>query len=453
LSTAHGSEAAQAARTRGVGPDALVKRLSGELDWVVLKATEEDPDRRYSSPAELATDLQRYLDGYPVLARPPSRIYTTAKFVRRHRVETAALLALLLGLGAAAAVSTRALLAEQTARREAAAEAERANAVSRFLQEMLGAPDPRAMGRDVRVVDVLDHAVTQARETLGDQPLVRAAVLEAIGNSQRGLSSFERAGELLEEALAIREEVQGPLHPDTLAAANHVIENRAAYRGTDALRPEFVALFERASAVLPDTHPLMMTLYNNLAAVHLTLGRKQGSDELLQQGIGYALRSYDLRRELLGPRAPGTSHARNNLANGYMLVGEPARAEALFRENLAIQREIFGERNQYTLSTMDNLANALARQDRHGEALDWSRQSLEGMREALGPAHLNTLYTQISLARTLQELGRSEEARSLLEHAAELAGDDPGLELARERIDAALAESPVGNPDREAGEG
>ena len=53
-------------------------------------ALRKDPDRRYATAAHVAEDLERYLDGRPVLARPHSLAYRASRFARRHRLALAA---------------------------------------------------------------------------------------------------------------------------------------------------------------------------------------------------------------------------------------------------------------------------------------------------------------------------------------------------------------------------
>jgi tetratricopeptide (TPR) repeat protein len=86
-------------------PSTLDRRLRGDLENVVLKALEKERDRRYQSPAELADDLRRHLDGEPIVARRPSRLYVLRKRLRKHRVATRVALTALLVLvvGAASA--------------------------------------------------------------------------------------------------------------------------------------------------------------------------------------------------------------------------------------------------------------------------------------------------------------------------------------------------------------
>ncbi|MCR9243558.1 MAG: serine/threonine protein kinase [bacterium] len=78
------------------------RQLTGDLDWIAMKALEKEPDRRYDSPRELALDLENFLQHRPVAAGPPSGAYRLRKFVRRYRVQVAAavlvLVSLVLGL-------------------------------------------------------------------------------------------------------------------------------------------------------------------------------------------------------------------------------------------------------------------------------------------------------------------------------------------------------------------
>ncbi len=94
-----------AAKLRRTDASTLLKRLRGDLDWIVLKCLEKDRTRRYETVGHLADDVERYLDNEPVLARAPSAAYRLAKFAKRYRgqlVATAAVfIALVGGLGVA----------------------------------------------------------------------------------------------------------------------------------------------------------------------------------------------------------------------------------------------------------------------------------------------------------------------------------------------------------------
>ena len=100
-------------------PSTFAPELAGDLDWIVLKALERDPDRRYGSADALSDDLRRYRSHQPVTARPPSRIYLTQKFVRRHRVGVAASLSILGAVVAGGVTSTALYFEAEESRKEA----------------------------------------------------------------------------------------------------------------------------------------------------------------------------------------------------------------------------------------------------------------------------------------------------------------------------------------------
>jgi serine/threonine protein kinase/tetratricopeptide (TPR) repeat protein len=75
----------QAWTVRATTHDQLTRQLRGDLDVIVLKSLAKDPQARYSSAAAMADDLQRYLDGKPIRAQPPSLLYRLEKFLYRHR--------------------------------------------------------------------------------------------------------------------------------------------------------------------------------------------------------------------------------------------------------------------------------------------------------------------------------------------------------------------------------
>lgn len=86
-------------------PSAKVETLPNELDWIVLKALEKEPDRRYASAAEFIDDIQAFLDDRPVHARPPSKLYLLSKFVRRNRLAVFASVAILTAILTGSAMS------------------------------------------------------------------------------------------------------------------------------------------------------------------------------------------------------------------------------------------------------------------------------------------------------------------------------------------------------------
>jgi serine/threonine protein kinase len=109
---------------RSTDPRTLERRLKGDLDTIVLKALRKEPERRYGGAGDLAADIERYLEGRPVAARPDTVGYRLAKFVRRHRAATAVAATILLSLaGIAATMAVQAhLVARERDRADRTAE-------------------------------------------------------------------------------------------------------------------------------------------------------------------------------------------------------------------------------------------------------------------------------------------------------------------------------------------
>ncbi|MCB9880935.1 MAG: SUMF1/EgtB/PvdO family nonheme iron enzyme [Planctomycetes bacterium] len=113
----------------GLEAPALARRLRGELDWIVLRALEKQPSRRYASAADLQRDLENHLSNGPVLAARPTTWYRLQKIGRRHGG------ALLLGFGLLAALVIGLVLSQQNATRARESEARTKTALAALENE------------------------------------------------------------------------------------------------------------------------------------------------------------------------------------------------------------------------------------------------------------------------------------------------------------------------------
>ena len=97
-----GPDASRISRSRRTEPLELAGKLTGDLDSIAMRSLEKQPDRRYASARELASDVERHLADLPIVARAPTSIYRLRKFVTRNRGRVAAVafavLALAVGL-------------------------------------------------------------------------------------------------------------------------------------------------------------------------------------------------------------------------------------------------------------------------------------------------------------------------------------------------------------------
>ncbi|HYH46558.1 MAG TPA: serine/threonine-protein kinase, partial [Thermoanaerobaculia bacterium] len=246
----------------------LSRRLSGDLDTILLTALSKEPERRFASAEQLADDLRLYLAGLPIRSRPDTFGYRTRKFLARHAFGVTAAGAVLALLVAFAGAMTwqRAEIAARG--REVAQERDRAEAIKDFLLELIGQTDPRlAKGEDITIRQALDQRAGSLAEETDLAPATRADLLDALGVSYRSLGRSEEAAPLLRQALALRQQELGSEHV-LVAESLHNLANveRSLGRPGEAERliRQALAIQRRA---LPRGHKDLARGLNNLASL------------------------------------------------------------------------------------------------------------------------------------------------------------------------------------------
>lgn len=133
----------------------VISQLSGDVDWIVMKALEKDRNRRYATITAFAEDIERYLENLPVKATPPSLGYILSKAWQRNKLlytaGGAVILSLILGFSVSLWQLKEATVARLNASNaEAEKEKEREAAVQARQQERatrLQAEDDRTIAR------------------------------------------------------------------------------------------------------------------------------------------------------------------------------------------------------------------------------------------------------------------------------------------------------------------
>lgn len=124
LSSETNEAASGISQQRQIEAGKLKTILRGELDWIVMKSLEKDRSRRYKTANGLADDVNRFINGEVVEAKPPSAVYRMSKFAAKHKVLAASTItvaaALLIGIAAAGWGLRQAVVARDTATRQAA---------------------------------------------------------------------------------------------------------------------------------------------------------------------------------------------------------------------------------------------------------------------------------------------------------------------------------------------
>ncbi|MFN2316521.1 MAG: tetratricopeptide repeat protein, partial [Gemmatimonadales bacterium] len=433
--------------------------VPGDLARIAAMALREDPARRYATASALVDDLDRWLDGRPVTARPDRWTYRSGKFLQRHRwVAPAAALALVLGAGwLATTVQHGAELAQQrdAAQEEALrADAERDRAV--LAQAQADAERNTAVAALARADSLQQMAVVARRAAEAERDRAEVALartrLEILRTEQvtRFLTGLFQGSNISQEPRA-----------DTLSARTLLT------RGTARVRTE-----------LADQPELLATILGTTGAISLTLGLDE-AEELWADAV-------TLQRQLYGPDDPrvalallhqarqhlglrGFAAATPKLAEAIRIwratpgastdtlasmlynnsvalheLGQLAEAERTLRDVLAIYESQGRRTTPQYLSTQSRLALMIQRQNRPREALELYREVLAAQRLSSEISPLSLGATLNNMASLLRSLGQSDEAITFYREAYEIqlthaAGTDRNTNVAGGNLAGALA--------------
>jgi eukaryotic-like serine/threonine-protein kinase len=421
ISVQERATSAEVARRRQTDPRLLTRHIRGDLDSIALKALEKDPSRRYGSPSDFAADIERYLNGEPVLAVPPSAGYRAGKFVRRHRGTLAAMGAFVVVLILAAVISIWQSIRATEQRNRADREAASAQAVNDFLRnDLLGKasasnqagpgarPDP-----DLKVRTALDRAAVRIGERLHSQPEVEAAVRNTIGQTYTALGLYPESRTQLERAIDLERRVLGPENPKTLQTASllgYVFFLEGKYPQAEALQRQTLDIRRR---VLGAEHPDTLSSMHGLAMVYSEEGKYPQAEKLEHETL-------EIRRRVLGAEHPDTVGSMNDLAIVFDYEGKFAKAEELYMKALDIERRLSGPEHPNTLGTASNLALVYYELEKYAQSESLYDQTLEIQRRVLGPDHPDTVSSMSNLANVYGLQGRNAEAERLHEQTMKI---------------------------------
>jgi len=372
------------------------RALSGDLDNIILKTLNKQPEQRYASVEALAQDLRRYLDGQPVQARAQSFSYRTRKYLRRHAV----------GLGIGFAVTSvlavaLAIVSWQASR--AMKEASRAQAMQDFVIALFENSGNASSTRGVDVRALLDAGVARADTELAAQPQARAELLGLIARLRSGLGDDA-------EALALLERQKQLLEPLGAQAPKSLLLDAAALRGYS------LRMLGRERDCLSELAPMLPVAQSAESAAPLPvaeflsqLGRCHAALEATPVARDLFSRALLLRR--------ASSDAGALVAESETDLAQLAPADqrlAQLRKALAQLRSSGGEQNALGVEIWHHLGETYEEEHNALEAEAAYRQSLDIALARFGANHPRTSAAQQELASVLLGAGKLAEAERLL---------------------------------------
>lgn len=342
--------------TRDKARRRLKKKLSGDLDMIILKALRKEPPKRYLSVEQFSNDVRRYLEGRPVIARGDEFSYRAGKFLRRNVVLVGASLFLMFMLLVSAVTSAN--FARETERQRQLAE------------------------RQFRAAQ--EEAIRQQRELM--DTYLKLGTLEAgIGNLVGAQTTYRGA---LDAARRFAQD-----HPEYLPSYSYV--QRAALRLGDLAPPaEGFSLYKEA---LAQFDKLAAGSYQFGAAdvvEALTVARRLGAAQFQRKEYLAALATFSRAQQIAegaAARLPADANVKRSVAAANFLTGEvlanngaPEAALVRLRKSFELYREIAGVQLTVTEATVRGYESALA--EIAGKGSDSLRRDITTDLAAMAPA-------------------------------------------------------------------
>ena len=442
----------ETARRRKLTPQRLSRRLAGDLDTILLKALEKDPEARYFSVIEMVEDVRRHLEGRPISARRSGVAYRTRKYFQRHRWAGPTLMAgLLVLVGYVATVERHGRQLERE-RNLAQAEAARATAVRDFLTEIFEAARPNAGGDSMPVRALVDRAASRIEEDLSTHPSVLAELSLTVGSLYSALGEREEAREHLQRSVdLLSAEPVGRARDQRLAMALRRMS--ATTRGLDADSAGRLAAsaYDLAIGIEPRTPEAAMVI---LESARLALPEDVDSAKAARLGAIRTLRLYpdrredlaialqnvahdggdsalkfqeealQIRRELFGEWHTAVAASLNDLAMIYD-EREPGAGDSLMQKAIEIDRDLLGPDHPTTLAILNNYAWMKVEHDDFDAAIPLFREVLEARERSLPEERWPLAYPLHGLGTTLMKAGRHEEAEQVLRRTLDVLTEAP----------------------------
>lgn len=366
------------AERRKTIPDKLKKTLRGDLDNICLKTLEKEQERRYSSAEQLKDDINRYLLGLPVLARPTTVTYRTVKFVKRHKTGVFSFTAILLLIIGLVSFYTMKLSRE---RDKAQLEAEKAKQISNYITSIFEIANPsESKGETITAREILDQGAERIENELNDQPLVKADILAVISDVYYSLGMIEKSKNMMEEVLDIQ--LHQPDVDKLLLATNYHDFADLSYEMGDYTKADslYHVALDFKKAILPEDDTLIALEYISLATVARIDGEYDRAESLYENAL-------QIQNAKLEKPHADIAYTMNNLGRLYQNEGKYDKAEPLLKEGLEQRQALFGELNVETIASMGSLASLYYLTDRVEEAGELYSKGLANLKKIFGENH------------------------------------------------------------------
>ncbi|HWA58098.1 MAG TPA: serine/threonine-protein kinase [Gemmatimonadales bacterium] len=376
-----------------------------DLDVLCLTAMHRDAQRRYRTVEALLRDVDHFLAGEPLEARPDTVGYRVGKFIRRNRVPVLASAVALVTLATLVVFYTVRLT---RARNEARAEAARTQRIQRFMTNLFqNGDESTAPGDSLRVVTVIDRGLEEA-QSLAEDPALQSELDITLGVLYQQLGKYERADSLLRAALEIRRRVLGPEHPDVATAQVALGELRLKQARYEEAEENIRSGLRLARRTYPTGHPAIARATSALGQVLVERGAYDSAVPVVESAL--QLYAQDTA-------SADYASALSDLANAHFYAGHYPLADSLYRRVLGSSRRLYGDRHPHVAEDLSNLGQIQQMLGTYTRAEEYYRQAFDIAKAWYGLNHPETASYLTMLGRSLLFQNKWDSAHTALSQA------------------------------------
>jgi serine/threonine-protein kinase len=402
-----------------------------DLEAVLSRALQREPQQRYASMEAFADELQCVLEDRPVSTRAAGPLERSWRWARRHRLSASMAMIALLSLLLGASVALWQGIEARRQRDAALLEAARAERVGSFLADIFRAPNPaRSRGAEVSAKELLDRGRERIADELGDDPILRERLQRVMADTYRSLGLYEASEALLVEALAAVEDAARRAELLSDLGWLHAFQGR--YEESAMRLQESIALLRPGGA-----SEALLTALQRLATPLINLNRIDEAETAAHEALS-------LDRSLDAPDLARQAGLQSLLGSVAYNRGDFAAAQARYEEALLTQRKLYGEGHTAIGVGLGNLATVAFRQGRLEQAVERYRETIALQRAYFGVDNAQVAAPMASLGLALRRLGRGAESLAALREAAAIhaawsgAGHREALQVRLDALELAL---------------
>ena len=444
------------------------RKLKEDLDWVVMKAIQKDPESRYASVSEFAADISRYMNQEPVQSRPDSKAYKLKKSISRNRLLWAsgagAVAALLIGSGLASVGLVRAMDAEKVAGTRLV-QARKSNEV---LAGIFGEMDILSIEMQSEPFKVMAaRNLVTASKRLDDQklgePLENAKLQIKLANALNSLEFYDDAIPIGQNALKVASDESSSLALE-FEAGKVLVRSLIGAAQTSTARSTLAPLLKKSrqeegpdSEIFLDFRLLdgmidqsnfdLPQAYKTFAEVAAGRTILFGSEDLRTYDAKYWMAtSYteasrpdaslplmkevvDYYRDSLPHGHPRTIRALLNYGCAVSDSGETGNGLLLVEESFALAQQTYGNNHPSTYDSMIAFGLMTHRKGDFERGKPLLVKGWKGLSNTVGAKHPRAVRAPIMLAKMYDRIGNYGQAIDLMKQALELSPGRHGAKL------------------------